>query len=444
MTRSLLLALSVVFAAAVRADIIVPAVDAGQPFDIRIDGTSQCAPPTNPRLFIAGKIIIVTFTWIESCAIIPSPPIPWQATVAIPGLASGVYQLEVRAITGAGVSLYANTQFAVSGPPAGIEISPAFDANAGNRVVKIRGSFPCATTPCTPPVVLFGTVVAEGVEQISDSELDVLVPFQTNVRVVDVTVRGTNYAYLLPSGFTYVGNDYTPILFPVYTRHPLSGAQGSSWVTETRLLNRNQISLIRGIDVLYVDTDLPPDKLIASKLTMPRDDVDSPPTALAWIRNEFAPFVSAELRVRDTSRQSETWGTEVPVVFGGSFEMNLLNVPVRDGFRSLLRIYSAVYGGCCGVTVKFRDAEGVVVTSRSLQLQHPVGSIGGLAPPPYRREGSRELPLQPAYAEIDLLSIVELQGRDPLWIEVAPSMPAWAMVSVTNNATQHVTMITPH
>jgi hypothetical protein len=256
-------------------------------------------------------------------------------------------------------------------------------------------------------------------------------------------VRSTNYSYVLPSGFTYVGNDYTPILFPVYTSHALPGAFGSSWVTEPRLLNRNQIPLVRGIDVLYVDTDLPPGKIIASKLTMPRDDVDSPPTALAWIRNELAPFVSAELRVRDMSRQSETWGTEVPVVFGGKFDLNLLDVPVRDGFRSLLRIYSAVYGGCCGVNVKFRDAEGQIVTSRSLQLQHPVGSIGGLAPSPYRREGSRELPLQPAYAEIDLRSIVELQGHDPLWIEVAPSMPAWAMVSVTNNATQHVTMITP-
>jgi len=247
----------------------------------------------------------------------------------------------------------------------------------------------------------------------------------------------------MPSGFTYVGSDYRPILLPVYTTQPVPGAFGSLWKTEFRIVNLTQIAFVPGVDILYASGDFPQGRVKSPALTMPRDDVDSPPIALAWIRNELAPFISVELRVRDLSRQSETWGTEIPVVFGGKYDLNLLDVPVRDGFRSLLRVYSAVYGGCCGVTVSFKSADGNVLATRTLQLQHPNGSIGGLVPPPYKREGSRELPLQPAYAEIDLRSITELQEQETVWIQVNPTMASWAFVSVTNDATQHVTTITP-
>ncbi|HEY3056186.1 MAG TPA: hypothetical protein VGK31_09685 [Thermoanaerobaculia bacterium] len=438
--RSLLLFV-VVFASVARAQIIAPTPKAGEPFEIRIDAvTGDCPAPSNPRLFIAGKNIFLTFTSAGGC---PIPNVtPWQTSVAVPGLGAGRYHVELRLISST-VSRFAETDFAVTGPPPGIEISPTFDANAGNRVVKIRGSFPCAASSCPPPTVLFGTKSAEGVERISENELDVVVPFQTNVRFVDLTVRGENYTYFLPSGFTYVGSDYRPILLPVYTTRPVAGAFGSLWQAEFRIVNLAHIPLVPGIDILYANGDFPSDQVKSPALTMPRDDVDSPPIALAWIRQELAPFVSVELRVRDLSRQSETWGTEIPVVFGGKYDLNLIDVPVREGFRSLLRVYSAVYGGCCGVIVTFKAADGHILTTRSFQLQHPNGSIGGLVPPPYKREGSRELSLQPAYAEIDLQSIAELAGQETVWIQVSPTMASWAFASVTNDATQHVTTITP-
>ncbi len=433
--RSLLCSLLLCSSVA-QAQIIVPTPKAGEPFEIRIDAISPgCSAPTDPRLFIAGKTIFLTFTAEFSCSIPAFTP--WKATVAVPGLAAGTYHVELR-LAGSTVMRFAETDLTVTGPPPGIEISPAFDANAGNRVVRIRGSF-----PGTVPTVFFGTKAAEGVERISESELHAVVPFQTNVRVVDVTVRGENYTYVLPSGFTYVNGDYTPILVPVYASRPVPGAFGSLWQTELRFLNRSDVSLIPAIDILYAAGDFRPGQVNSPALTLPRDDVDSPPVALAWIRRELAPFVSIQLRVRDLSRQAETWGTDVPVVYGGKYDLNLLDVPVREGFRSLLRIYSAVYGGCCGVEVKFRANDGKELATRTLQLQHPNGSIGGLVPPPYKREGSRELPLQPAYAEIDLRSIPELEGQEAVWIQVNPTMASWALVSVTNDATQHVTIIAP-
>ncbi len=432
--RPLLIVLILVCSVA-EAQIIVPSPKAGEPFAIRIDAPSPgCPAPTDPRLFIVAKNIFLTFSGSLSC------PIPaffaWQTSVPVPGLAAGTYHVEVRLVAGT-VIKFAETDLTISGPPPGIEISPSFDSNAGNRVITVHGSF-----PGTVPAVFFGTVPAEGVERISETELHAIAPFQTNVTFVDVTVRGDNYTYTLPSGFTYV-RDYVPILVPVYTRRPVPGAFGSVWKTEFRFLNRTGIPLIPGIDVLYAAGDFFPGKVISPSLTLPRDDVDSPPVALAWIRREFVPFVTAQLRVRDLSRQAETWGTDVPVFRGGSYELNLLDVPVGEGFRSLLRIYSAIYGGCCGVVINFRTQDGQELATRTLQLQHPNGSIGGLVPPPYQREGSRELPLQPAYAEIDLRSIPELEGHDAIWIQLNPNMLSWAMVSVTNEATQHVTIVAP-
>jgi len=284
--------LCLLFASAVRADIVVPAVEAGKPFELRIDARSPyCTLPSNPRLFIAGKTILVTFEAGEPCPFEAVTP-PWQASIAMPGLAAGTYHVEVR-IVGSTAFVFEARDFTVSGTAPGIEISPAFDANAGNRVIRIRGSFPGAI-----PTVFFGNKTAEGVERISDTELHALVPFQTNVRVVDVTVRGDNYNYVLPSGFTYVGNDYRPIILPVYTNRAVPGAFGSLWQTEFRFVNLSQLTFIPGIDILYMDGDFPSGQVKSPKLTTPRDDVVDPPIAVAWIRRELAPFVSAELRVR--------------------------------------------------------------------------------------------------------------------------------------------------
>ncbi|HEY3052322.1 MAG TPA: hypothetical protein VGK04_02935, partial [Thermoanaerobaculia bacterium] len=361
------------------AQIIVPTPKAGEPFELRVDTVLPgCSAPTNPRLFVAGKNIFLTFTWTGGCGL-PAFTV-WQTTIAVPGLGAGTYHLQVRIIGGGAAYVFFETEITVIGPPPGIEISPTFDANAGNRVVKIRGTFPCGPVTCAAPVVLFGNKPAEGVDRMSENELHAVVPFQTNVRVVDVTVRGDNYTYVLPSGFTYVGADYEPVLFPVYTRQPAPGAFGSLWQTEFRALNLAQIPLVPGIDVLLADSDFPPAQIKSPTLTTPRQDVDTPPTAMAYVRRELAPFISFQLRVRDLSRQSETWGTEIPVIrdFQYKHDMNLLDVPIREGFRSLLRIYSPVYGGCCGVMMTFRTVDGKALATRVFQLQHPNGSIGGL------------------------------------------------------------------
>jgi hypothetical protein len=53
----------------------------------------------------------------------------------------------------------------------------------------------------------------------------------------------------------------------------------------------------------------------------------------------------------------------------------------------------------------------------------------------------------PALAEIgNIEGLPELAGETTIWVEVAPIRPGlriWALMSVTNNVTQQVTIITP-
>ncbi|HMC23405.1 MAG TPA: hypothetical protein VKL19_16235 [Thermoanaerobaculia bacterium] len=428
---------------------------AGEAFDIRVEGVwrDSCVP-ADPRLFIADKKLVATLTLSGGGACL-SAVTAFSTAIHVPGLAAGSYQLSARVLDYDGPRKFFDKTIQISGAPSGItSILSAFDTSAGNRVVKIRGSFPCAATGCTAPTVLFGSKPAEAVERISDAEIHAVAPAQTHVSVVDVTVLGDGYTYVLPSGFTYVNlSDYERFLVPVSTRNPVPGALGSLWQSEFRLVNQSGITLEPGIDVFHLETremtnpPLTPNQVVVPALAMPRLDSDVPPTTLLYVRKELAPFLSPQLRIRDLSRQSETWGTEIPVVRESNLRWNftLLDIPMKDGFRQTLRLYITDYVGCCATRVTFLSPTGEELFKRDVFLQHANGSIGGLVPAPYLREGSREFPLQPAYAQIDLGSIPELAGHDSIWIRAQSygAIHLWGFVSVTNDATQHVTMITP-
>jgi hypothetical protein len=425
------------------------APQAGEAFDIRVEGVwrDSCVP-ADPRLFIADKKLIATFA-LSGGGVCLSAVSAFSTTIHVPGLAAGSYQLSARVLDYDGPKKFFEKSIQITGVPSGItSISSAFDTSAGNRVVKIRGSFPSA------PVVMFGSKAAEAVERISDSEIQAVAPAQTHVSVVDVTVRGDGYSYVLPSGFTYVNlSDYERFLIPVSTRNPVPGGFGSLWQSEFRLVNQSAITLEPGIDVFHFETreitspPLTPNQVVAPTLAMPRLDSDVPPTTLFYVRKELASYLSPQLRIRDLSRQSETWGTEIPVVRESNLRSNftLVDIPMKEGFRQTLRLYITDYVGCCATRVTFLSPTGEELLNRDVFLEHANGSIGGLVPSPYLREGSREFPLQPAYAQIDLKSIPELAGHDTIWIRAQSygAIHLWGFVSVTNDATQHVTTITP-
>src|SRR5437660_142680 len=192
--------LSLLCISAIAQVTVSPAVPvAGAPFDIRVEGTwrDSCIP-SDPKLFIADKKLIATFSLSGGGGCL-SAVSAYSATIHVPPLAAGTYQLSARLVDFDGPRQFFDKTIEISGQPSGVtSITSAFDTSAGNRVVKIRGAFPGAT-----PAVLFGNKPAEAVERISDTEIHAVAPTQTHVSVVDVTIRGDGYNYVVPSGFTY-------------------------------------------------------------------------------------------------------------------------------------------------------------------------------------------------------------------------------------------------
>jgi len=435
-----------------------PEPRAGEAFDLQVSGIwgDSCVPGL-PQLHIVDRTIHITYRLLDSGCL--SAVSGFASVVRVPPLAAGKYDLRARLFDFGGPIEFFTGQVNVSGTPSGIEsISHPFDSSAGNRVVILRGNFTCRTTPCATPKVTFGGAAAEGVERISDNEIHAVAPARTNIRTVDVTVQGDGYSYVLPSGFTYVSlSEYERILVPIFTSRPVPGAFGSLWKSELQIVNRTRFSLDPTIDIFPLEprcdsegcfAPLAPMKMLSPRFATPRLDVIDPPVLQFYVRSDLAPYLSFNLRIRDLSRQSASWGTDVPVVRERDLRtsVTLVDVPLQPRFRQMLRLLMPDYVGCCAANVTFYSAEGNVLFERGVNPGRPNGSIGGLVPAPYLREGSREFPLQPAYAEIDLRSIPELAGRETVWLTVESLWPpsrVWAFVSVTNDETQQVTLITP-
>jgi hypothetical protein len=173
--------------------------------------------------------------------------------------------------------------------------------------------------------------------------------------------------------------------------------------------------------------------------------------AIMLVERSYAPSIIFQLRVQDVSRQSQTWGTEIPVVRESKLlrsSFDLLDIPLTSEFRSTLRLYDVDAHSDAQALLRFYR---VYPTTRI-----PFGDTGPAQADTLLTERTIALsvehrPMGPSYdlgyAEISNLdAIPELLGTDRLRIEVKPITPnlrLWAFVSVTNNVTQHVTTITP-
>lgn len=171
--------------------------------------------------------------------------------------------------------------------------------------------------------------------------------------------------------------------------------------------------------------------------------------AFIYVNRPRAHELAVQLRVRDLSRQAESWGTEVPVVRDREMltaTAHLLDIPVRSDFRSHLRVYGASSpSGLGDVRVRFyANNDMTPLEERILTL---VQAGIGTDLPPSSLPADHERPAVLAYAELaDLAKLLTPGFGDSFRLEITPLTPGlkyWAMVSVTNNVTQHVTLITP-
>jgi hypothetical protein len=148
--------------------------------------------------------------------------------------------------------------------------------------------------------------------------------------------------------------------------------------------------------------------------------------------SDHAELVTFQLRVVDISRSATAAGTELPVVRESAFRttstIQLLNVPNDPRFRIALRIFEMNLDHAnFGVRV-YDQSTNALLSARRVETD--------VAP-------QGPLRFTPAFLELD-----DLAPSQPatLRIEIAPlnsGVAFWAYVSITNNDSQQITLVTP-
>jgi hypothetical protein len=164
------------------------------------------------------------------------------------------------------------------------------------------------------------------------------------------------------------------------------------------------------------------------------------PTTFLYSTAEQSDRVKYNLRVRDLTRTSETWGTEVPAVREEEFHTTpilLMPLPVDPLFRTTIRVYD----------FDARAGAQVAIHVYADQEATPRATIVRTFTTWPEKVTTASLPVYPGYIQVDLGEAgAALAGAETAWMRIEPrteGLKFWAFASVTNNPTGHVTTVTP-
>ena len=259
---------------------------------------------------------------------------------------------------------------------------------------------------------------------------------------------------LLPLSSAAQQTDAYRVLLPVYFEQPVPGAFGSQWKTVMAMHNPTTrdfvISWCPVNPASVCPAFHPPLSLLAPKETQTelpdfaQEGMEGGGPRLLYVRGfgtgtETAAQLSFQLRALDVSRLETNAGTEVPVVRQEQFRTtatSLLNVPVDPNFRLTLRLYETKLHRADFRVRVYDQLSGSPIGDKVLSVAYRFNA------------GDQEM-FEPPNAQVgdlyDLLSpIVNPPSRLRVQIEpLTPGSEFWAFVSITNNATQQLTLVTP-
>lgn len=227
------------------------------------------------------------------------------------------------------------------------------------------------------------------------------------------------------------------VLIPVLSRNGFPGRSGSSWVAELWARNSSDHDVLFGSGYLLIV--LPPGyPAIRSRTTVMANEL-AERGAIFVLERAFADEVHLSLRIADVSRRPISQGTEVPVVRERDWlsrPIEFLDVPTGFAVRQMLRVYET----------DGTDETAVRVLVYPIRDNEPIAEAV-LEP----RGGARYFEGQtgaPAYAEIaDLVErFPQIVAHERLRIRLEPLTPGmryWAFVTITDNMTQEVTVVSP-
>src|SRR5207302_6755492 len=208
--------------------------------------------------------------------------------------------------------------------------------------------------------------------------------------------------------------------FPVSFQGP--GALGSQWLTESFLYANGTPALFRDpLPCASCSRSLD----IGSKQLLN----NSNPWGHVLYAIRGTGVLDFASRIRDTSRQAQNAGTEVPVVRERDFQgyVRFQNVPTDSRYRVTLRLWSLA---------DFPQFVTVVNSPPVIQQQAMTFSnIPGTSM---------------WFGTMDVTPLLTTSNGNPAMVTVLGasgqlvSPPIWGVLSITNNDTQQVTIISPH
>jgi len=248
----------------------------------------------------------------------------------------------------------------------------------------------------------------------------------------------------LPLGAQTYQVPYERVLVPIYISRavgsPLPGAYGSLWTTQLTIRNQSDSSVHVSDNPLGCGIPEGCSDHITPATTLVNPPYNSEPNRglFLYVGSPGKGKVGITLRVQDVSRQSETWGTMIPVVDESdvySDTLQLIDVPTAGGFRGALRVYD------------FDDPADRQVRLQIFPLESNTVLVDTTLTLPGQAEG-HPFPSHPASVMIGDLALAfpALANTERVRINITPVTEGtrfWAFVTATNNETQHVTAITP-
>lgn len=300
----------------------------------------------------------------------------------------------------------------------------------------------CSTATSCPVRVFFGA--NEGRVQLASPSYIVVTAPNNAPGAYSITIRRPlGGDIVLQNAFTHAVDarttpfDYEARIIPV-TGENVPGAYGSLWTTELSIHNGSTFVLVPRGQFCASGTNCPDVRVEPGETRTLRVYPGSGGNGTTlYIPKPLAPAVTVALRARNVAGENASWGTEVPVTAERRQVLQLLDVPVNDNFRVTLRAYSDVLAHA---TVKVLPMTSTVpIDQGSFDLTPAVAFHDGFTHP-------RQLMIDP------ITDAVRASGHSRVRIEVIvfhplldpPPTDGWAFVTLTNNATQQVTVITPN
>ena len=421
------LLISATSAAALPIAFTPPLPDSDDRIEVRFFGVcaSVCSVE-KATASVTGRVVTIAVTLQGS--VLPSIT-PWEGTATIGPLAPGSYQVRVVVDETNFVGADRERELIVTEANPPFQVRP-FAARRGETIAIMadssRALARCTSSGCSPADFR--------INGFSFRDARATVPNVVHARVPDVPPGLYDVEVFFPSLQTravaairvfenLVSDDpsFERILVPTAFRG--RGAFGSEWRTDVFARN----TAIHRMPLFGIaDVDSGSSVNVVERL--PNDDRGT----FLFVDRASARSLALAGFIRDVSHDGARWGVELPLVREEDFRRYVLDfaaVPMDRNARATLRIYALDT-----TNVDFA----VIISGTANEILRQI-SVTASSPDETR----------PAYASLSLSSTgLEDQTATITIYPMSSSSESrfasfWAFVTVTNNDTQHVTIITP-